>query len=257
MPNTISQHSFPQHSFVGSVTELTSMKFKDARRVHTSFSAGVERKALVWLADRMPAWLNSDHLTALGLISMAGAGLAYWAARWNKWALVAAVACLALNWLGDSLDGTLARVRQCQRPRYGFYVDHICDVFAALFLLGGMAASGYMSPLVAAGLLISYYILSAEVFLATYTIGRFQLSFFKFGPTELRIVLAVGNVCLLFKPISHLFGHAFRLFDIGGGVGMLGMLGIAIFTAARNGSQLYREEPLLERMRCEPGKVKS
>ena len=75
MQNTISQHSF-----VGLVTELTSMKFKDARRVHTSFSAGVERRTLVWLADRMPAWLNSDHLTAVGLISMAGAGLAYWAA---------------------------------------------------------------------------------------------------------------------------------------------------------------------------------
>ncbi len=251
------QSTLSQHSFVGSVTELTSMKFKDARRVHTSFSAGVERRTLVWLADRMPAWLNSDHLTALGLISMAGAGLAYWAARWSKWALVAAVACLALNWLGDSLDGTLARVRQCQRPRYGFYVDHICDVFAALFLLGGMAASGYMSPLVAAGLLISYYILSAEVFLATYTIGRFQLSFFKFGPTELRIVLAIGNVFLLFKPVSHLFGHAFRLFDIGGVIGMLGIVGITVFTAARNGRQLYREEPLPERMRCEPGKVKS
>jgi len=249
MQNTISQRSFPQHSFVGSVTELPPIKFTDARRVHTSFSAEAERKALVWLAGRMPAWLNSDHLTALGLLSMAGAGLAYWAARWNKWALLGAIACLALNWLGDSLDGTLARVRQCQRPRYGFYADHICDVFAALFLLGGMALSGYMSPLVAAGLLIGYYMLSIEVFLATYTIGRFQLSFFKCGPTELRVVLAMGNLFVLFKPISHVFGHAFRLFDIGGVVGMLGMVGITIFTAIRNGRQLYHEEPIPERMR--------
>src|SRR5215510_11503507 len=135
-------NTFPQHSFVGSVTELASMKFKDARRVHTSFSAEVERRVLVWLADRMPAWVNSDHLTALGLISMAGAGLAYWASRWSKWMLVGAIACLALNWLGDSLDGTLARVRQCQRPRYGFYVDHITDTVAAFFLMGGLALSG-------------------------------------------------------------------------------------------------------------------
>src|SRR5215471_4114264 len=149
MANTVPQPSFPQHSFVGSVTELVSMKFKDAQRVHTSFSAEFERRTLVWLADRMPAWVNSDHLTVLGLVSMAGAGLAYWAARWNKWMLLIATACLALNWLGDSLDGTLARVRRHQRPRYGFYVDHMCDIFGSLFLLGGMGSSGYMNPLVA------------------------------------------------------------------------------------------------------------
>src|SRR5260370_2271343 len=181
MQSTISQHSFPQHSFVGWAPELASKTFNDARRVHNSFLVAIERKALIWLADRMPTALNSDHLTVLGLLSMLGAGLGYWAARWNKWTLLGVIACLALNWLGDSLDGTLARVRQCQRPRYGFYVDHICDVFAALFLLGGMGASGYMNPLDAAGLLIIYYTLSIQVFLTTYTIARFQLSFFKFG----------------------------------------------------------------------------
>src|SRR6266852_9440967 len=210
MPNTISQHSFPQHSFVGSVTELTSMKFKDARRVHTSFSAGVERKALVWLADRMPAWLNSDHLTALGLISMAGAGLAYWAARWNKWALVAAVACLALNWLGDSLDGTLARVRQCQRPRYGFYVDHIVDSFGALALMGGLALSGYTHPWIAVGLLVAFLMLSIQSYLATHALGEFRISFWRFGPTELRILLAVGNLALFWKLVVHIFGGRYR-----------------------------------------------
>lgn len=229
------------------------MRFNEARRIHTSFLVGIERQALVWLAQRMPAWLNSDHLTALGLFAMLGAGLSYWAARWSRWGLVGATACLALNWLGDSLDGTLARVRQCQRPRYGFYVDHVCDVFSVLFLLGGLAASGYTSPLVAAGLLIGYYVLSIEIFLATYTIGRFQLSFFKLGPTELRIVLAIGNVFLLFKPISHVFGYAFKLFDVGGVIGMLGMLGIAVFAAIRNGVQLYREEPMPEVVNCVVG----
>ena len=247
MPNSTSQYRFPQHSFVGSVTELPSARFKEARRVHTSFLVEIERRAMVWLAQRMPAWLNSDHLTALALVAMAGAGLSYWAARWTRWGLVGAVACLALNWLGDSLDGNLARVRQCQRPRYGFYVDHVCDVFGVLFLLAGMGASGYMSLLVAAGLLISYYVLSIEVFLATYTIGRFQLSFFKFGPTELRAVLAIGNLFLLFKPICHIFGHAFRLFDASGVIGTVGMLGIAVVAAIRNGAQLYREEPMPEK----------
>src|SRR5260370_403367 len=249
MQSTISQHSFPQHSFVGAISVLAQKTLNAARRVQNSFLVAIERKPLIWLANHMPAWLNSDHLTILGLVSMAAAGLGYWAARWNKWTLLGVIACLALNWLGDSLDGTVARVRQCQRPRYGFYVDHICDVFAALFLLGGMAASGYMNPLVAAGLLISYYMLSIEVFLTTYTIGRFQLSFFKFGPTELRVVLAIGNLFLLFHPMAHIFKHAFRLFDIGGVVGALGMVGITIFTAVRNGKQLYRQQPMPERMR--------
>ena len=254
MPTSASQHRFPQHSFVGSVTELPSTRFNEARRVHTSFLVEIERYVLVCLARRMPAWLNSDHLTALGLAAMLGAGLSYWAARWSRWGLVGATVCLALNWLGDSLDGTLARVRQCQRPRYGFYVDHVCDIFSALFLLAGIGASGYMSPLVAAGVLISYYALSIQVFLATYTIGRFQLSFFKFGPTELRLVLALGNVFLLFKPISHVFGHAFKLFDVGGVIGALGMIGIAIFAAIRNGVQLYREEPMPEVRNCVIGR---
>src|SRR5260370_15806762 len=252
MQSTISQHSFPQHSFVGSVTELASKNFNDARRVHNSFLVAIERKALIWLANHMPAWLNSDHLTILGLVSMAGAGLGYWAARWNKWTLLGVIACLALNWLGDSLDGTLARVRQCQRPRYGFYVEHICDVFAALFLLGGMGASGYMNTLVAAGLLISYYMLSIEVFLTTYTIGRFQLSFFKFGPTELRVVLAIGNLFLLFHPMAHIFKHALSLFDIVGVLAALGMVGNTIFTAVRNGKELFREDPMPERTRRSP-----
>src|SRR5260370_40882347 len=109
----------------------------------------------------------------------------------------------------------------------------------------------------ACGVHISFYRLSPELFLAPSTIGRFQLSFFRFGPSELRLGLAIGSVFLRFKPVSDLFGHAFRLFDIGGVVGMLGMVGITVFTAVRNGRQLYREEPLPERMRCEPGKVKN
>ena len=253
MPTPISKYYVPQDSFVGAVTELPATRFREARRIHTSFLAEIERRTLVWLARRLPAWINSDHLTALGFAAMLGAGLSYWGARWSRWYLLGAIACLALNWLGDSLDGTLARVRQCQRPRYGFYVDHICDVFGVLALLGGLAASGYMSPLVAAGLLISYYILSLQVFLATYTIGRFQLSFFKFGPTELRLVLAIGSLVLIFKPISHVFSHAFKLFDVGGVVGMTGMVGIAIAAAIRNGARLYREEPIPEARNCRIG----
>jgi archaetidylinositol phosphate synthase len=119
---------------------------------------------------------------------------------------------LALNWLGDSLDGTLARVRNRQRPRYGFYVDHIVDAFGTLFLLSGLALSGYMSKSIAAALLTAYLMLSIEVYLATYTIGTFHLSFWKFSPTELRILLAIGNIALLYCPIVQIAGSTYRLY---------------------------------------------
>src|ERR1035438_6787747 len=95
-----------------------------AIRVNTSVLAAVEKRTLIWIAGRLPAWVNSDHLTTLGFLSLAATGLLYWRAQTNREALALAVVFLALNWFGDSLDGTLARVRNCQRPRYGFYVDH-------------------------------------------------------------------------------------------------------------------------------------
>ena len=114
------------------------------------------------------------------------------------------------------MDGTLARVRNRQRPRYGFYVDHVCDSIAAFFLMGGMALSGYVSPAVAFGMLIAFLMLSIEAYLATYTLGCFQLSHFKFGPTEIRILLAIGNLALLWHPTVKLWGRTVLLFDVGG-----------------------------------------
>jgi hypothetical protein len=104
---------------------MATQAFKDAERKQVSMLAAVEKKTLIWLAQRMPAWVNSDHLTLLGFIAMFVAGLCYWAASWDRRALVAVIAALAVNWFGDSLDGTLARVRNRLRPRYGFYVDHV------------------------------------------------------------------------------------------------------------------------------------
>jgi archaetidylinositol phosphate synthase len=149
---------------------------------------------------------------------------------------------LALNWLGDSLDGTLARVRNRQRPRYGFYVDHVVDAFGTLFLLAGLALSGYMSKPVAAALLTAYYMLSIEVYLATYAIGVFQLSFWKLSPTELRILLAIGNIALL--PDGTLAGSTYRLYHVGGAIGVTGLLLALIASVVRHTIQLYRAERL-------------
>jgi phosphatidylglycerophosphate synthase len=216
--------------------------FPDMMRVQESWLAAAEKRALLWLAARIPERINPDHMTILGLAAQIGAGVCYaWAAT-NRYALLGVIACLALNWFGDSLDGTLARVRQRLRPRYGFYVDHMVDSFGALALMGGLALSGYMHARIAIGLLIAFLMLSIQSYLATHALGEFRISFWRFGPTELRVLLAIGNLALFWKPIVHLFGRRYRLFDLGGVVGLAGMgLMVVVFTL-QNTVRLYREE---------------
>jgi len=217
-----------------------STGFQNAARIHQSFLAAAEKRALIWLAERIPRPINSDHLTALGFAAQLATGACYaLASRDRRWLLVAIV-CLALNWFGDSLDGTLARVRQQQRPRYGFYVDHMIDSIGATAMMLGLAYSGYMHPFIAIGLLIAFLLLSIQSYLATYTIGEFHLSFWKFGPTELRILLAVGNLAL-FRWAWVIHGR-YRLFDIGGAIGLIGMSLMLIASSLKNTIRLYREE---------------
>jgi phosphatidylglycerophosphate synthase len=216
--------------------------FPDMLRVQESWVAGAEKQALLWLAARMPGRIGPDHLTVLGFVAQIGAGMSYAFAARNRYALLAVIGFLALNWLGDSLDGTLARTRQQQRPRYGFYVDHMVDSFGALALMGGLALSGYMHPLIAIGLLIAFLMLSVQSYLATHALGEFRISFWRFGPTELRILLAIGNLALFWKPMVHCFGAHYRLFDVGGAVGLAGMGLMLIVFTLQNTARLYREE---------------
>jgi len=216
--------------------------FASASRIQESLVAGAEKRALIWLAERTPTCINSDHLTILGFISQCLAGACYALARLNPDALLVGIAFLALNWLGDSLDGTLARVRNQQRPRYGFYVDHITDTVAAFCLMGGMALSGCVHPGIALGMLIAFLMLSIEAYLATYTLGRFQLSYWKFGPTEIRILLAIGNLALLRHPTIKVFGRNLLLFDVGGVVAITGMAIMLVASSVRHTLQLYQEE---------------
>jgi archaetidylinositol phosphate synthase len=219
-------------------------EFFPASRIQESLVASVEKRVLIWLAQRIPAWINSDHLTMLGFISQCLAGVCYAVAKFNPDALLVGILCLALNWLGDSLDGTLARVRNRQRPRYGFYVDHVTDTVAAFFLMGGLALSGYAHPGIAFGMLIAFLMLSIESYLATYTLGQFQLSYWKFGPTEIRILLATGNLALLRHPVIKVAGNPVLLFDLGGVIAIFGMAVMLMVSAAKHTSQLYKDEPL-------------
>ncbi len=216
--------------------------FKSAPRIQDSALSAIEKKVLLWLAERTPAWVNSDHLTLIGFLGQVMAGVSYVIARSHRSGLVLASVFLALNWFGDSLDGTLARFRNKQRPRYGFYVDHIIDTFAAFAMMGGLACSGYVHPYVALGMLIAFLMLSIEVYLTTYTIGKFQLSYWKFGPTEIRILLGIGNIVLLYRPRVHIFGLHQRLFDVGGVIAIAGMGIMLIVCTIRHTVQLYREE---------------
>ena len=215
-------------------------KFQQANRVQQSILARAEKRALIWLAERTPSAIKPDHLTILGLAAQIMTGVSYALSAQNKNWLLAVIVFLALNWLGDSLDGTLARVRQQQRPRYGFYVDHMVDGFGSLALMGGLALSGYMHPYIAIALLIGFLMLSTQTYLATYTLAEFRLSFWSFGPTELRVLLVIGNLALFRWPIV-LKAH-YRLFDIGGVIGLIGMTAMLIFFTARNTYRLYHEE---------------
>jgi archaetidylinositol phosphate synthase len=217
-------------------------QFQTAARIQQSLTAKAEKRVLVWIAQRLPAWITPDHLTILGLAAQVMTGTSYALAGCNPFWLIAVIGFLALNWLGDSLDGTLARVRQRPRPRYGFYVDHMVDSFGALALMAGLAISGYMHPYIAMGLLTAFLLLSIQSYLATYTLGEFRLSFWCFGPTEMRMLLAAGSLVLLYHPM--VLGGRYRLLDVGGAIAIAGMVLILLFATGSNARRLYCEERL-------------
>ena len=210
-------------------------------REHNSVLAASEKRLLVRMAGRLPAWINSDHLTFIGAAAMLGIGACYWAGGAALWMVIP---LLAVNWFGDSLDGTLARVRKQERPRYGYYVDHVLDAIGFACLFGGLMLGGHMTPVIGLAFLAAYYLLIAEISMATHARGRFKMAFMKVGPTELRIILAAGTIQLMRSDFIRVAGHEWLLFDVGGLVAAAGVL-VAFATAAvRNGVALYNEERL-------------
>ena len=215
----------------------------DHVREHRSILAAAEKRLLIFIAERLPRAVNSDHLTSLALAAMGLAGAAFAAARWDHRALWLVVVALALNWFGDSLDGTLARVRRAERPRYGFYVDHVLDIVGTTLLVGGLACSPFMTPTVALALLIAYLLVAGEVFLATAVRGVFRMSVGGVGPTELRIILAAGAMALLRDPHVSIGPLTVRLFDFGGALAAAGLLTVFVVSVLRNTTALAVAEP--------------
>ena len=228
---------------------MKSNTFQDAEREQNSILAPLERVVLQALVRRLPRWVNSDHLSVLGLVAMFMGGVFYAASKQNPLMLHLVNFCIFLNWFGDSLDGTLARYRDRLRPRYGFYVDHIIDTFGALFLIFGLALSGYMSERIAAGVLIVFLMLAINSYLTAYALGVFKISQWKMGPTEMRLLLIIGNIFLIYRPHTRIRGHVYLLYDVGGVVSIIGMAFILVFLSIQNTHTLYELDRLPEQGR--------
>jgi archaetidylinositol phosphate synthase len=218
-----------------SATSSVQLSERDLR----SFTASIEKRLLVAIARRLPSWVGPDHLTALGVISMGCAGLCYRLVPLAPVALIGANLFLFLNWFGDSLDGTLARVRGKQRPRYGFYVDHVLDAAGSILLLAGLAGSGLVPPLAAFALLAAYLLLQVHIALKAHTTRVFQIAFAGVGGTESRLALAALNAALLLWPgLSTVAGIATW-------AAAAAIVGVVLVDGIRTGRALDREERAL------------
>ena len=231
-------------------------------REHRSILARAEKRLLIHIATHLPRFITSDHLTALAIVAMAAAGAAFAAIQLTGWSAVIFIAALAVNWFGDSLDGTVARVRNQQRPRYGYYIDHVVDLAGTAALVAGMAASGVMTPAIAIGLLAAYCLVSAESYLATHSLGVFRISFAGVGPTELRILLAIGAIFVARDPWATVAGRQVLLFDLGGIIATAGLFLAFVASSIRNARALYVADPLPraldnDRAGMKSGKVQS
>ena len=213
----------------------------DARRELTFLLAEPERRVLVAIARRVPSSLTSDHFTLLGVAGALGAGAAYALSALNSAWLWAASALLAVNWLGDSLDGTIARVRRVERPRYGYYLDHVVDAFATAAIGAGIGLSPYVSLSVALTGVLAYLVLSINVYLESAVFGVFRLGYGRIGPTEARIVLVLANVVLVFAGPDPAVATTANWVGAALALGMIGTVSIRI---ARNLAELARLEPL-------------
>jgi phosphatidylglycerophosphate synthase len=223
-------------------TPTLAIPFREAKREIDGVTASLEKRALIALAESLPAWVTSYHLTALGFLATMGIGVAYVLSLSTPAWLHVVNVLLVVNWYGDSLDGTVARVRACPRPRYGFYVDHVIDAIGAVFVFGGLGASGLMSPEVAAVLLIAYMLAAVHTYLATYTAGTFKISYGPIGGTELRIILAAANLAALQWPTIELAGLSVRIFDLIGVTMILAIGGMLAVSIPRVSMELRRQD---------------
>lgn len=202
------------------------------KRINDIFFGRFERWALPRIAKRLPRWMTPDKLTLIGIFAALGVGVGYWLTRFDlNWIWLSSF-MIVLNWYGDSLDGTLARVRNIRRERYGFYVDHQSDAISTLFVLGGLGFSPLMHMPVAMALVIGYFLMMIMVNLITIVRDEFKISFGGLGPTEARAIIIAGNtvVWATGNPQYVIDGRSLALYDIIG-IAAAGLL-LLIYTFA-------------------------
>jgi len=217
----------------------------DAPREMTFLLAGVERRVLRLLAERVPRVLRSNHLTVLGTLGAVGAGTAYALTTYDPAWLWVASLMLGVNWVGDSLDGTLARVRGTQRPKYGYYVDHVVDAFSTAVIGLGIGLSPYVNLGLALGLVVVYLALSINVYLESTVFGVFKISYGRIGPTEVRLLLMMLNTVLALAALWQIKGP-FPVRVVANwtlAVLLIGMAALFVGRFARNLYRLAKLEP--------------
>lgn len=232
------------------------MADKKAVRIQNSILNGVEKKTLVWLAERQPKWVFSDLLTIIGIIGaiMIGAGFVLSSKNIN-W-LWLSVAGFIVNWYGDSLDGTLARVRNTQRPLYGYYLDHTVDCFNEAFMFIGLGLSHLMRLDIALMILIVYLFLTVNVSVNAHLKSEFKLTYGKLGPTEFRVIAVILIMCIIFIPGIREFHTSIRIFgrdvaltslDIAGLVILAVLTAIYLVTVLQDAIGYAKIDPLPKR----------
>lgn len=195
------------------------MEPKQAQRIQTSLINAAERKALVWLAERQPRWVTSDMLTIVGVVGAFLTGLGFYLTIYNINWLWLSSAGLIINWYGDSLDGTLARVRNHQRPIYGYYIDHTVDCINEAFMFVGAGLSPLVNLNLTLAAFILYLFLTINVSINAHLKSEFRLTYAKLGPTEFRLIIVIANTVLIASPslaaaTYSLFGFSLTLLDI-------------------------------------------
>jgi archaetidylinositol phosphate synthase len=219
------------------MTDMTSHK-----RVNDILLGPLERPALRWLAAHMPAWINPDILTGVGILGSVVVFFSYWLTTVDANFLWLASLGLVINWFGDSLDGTLARYRKIERPKYGFFVDHTVDAVSTLLVVFGLGVSPYVKFEIACLALISYLLMSVLVYIRTYVDGVFKISYGRFGPTEVRLIIIIANTVIYFvgNPVIRLWFGAISIYDLIAGIVAALLAMIFVLSTIKQARELAR-----------------
>ena len=197
-------------------------------RIQTSVLNGVEKKVLVWLAERQPRWMTSDILTGIGVVGAVVVALGYFLSNYRiEWLWLASLG-FVINWYGDSLDGTLARVRKTQRPIYGFYLDHNIDGVTMAIMCVGAGLSDMLNLYIAMAVLAVYLLLSISVYINAHLKGEFKLTYAGMGPTEFRLIMIVVNTLFIFANSLREWSVNFTVAGVSVTFGVFDFIGLAI-----------------------------